>query len=89
MFYGNGNHVGMINCEPDLPLVFDIAPFPLSAHPIQLDTTCVLTTNASIQTPTQELQNKKAGLINLGKIMEFLHFYTLPSFMATKTVKSL
>jgi len=45
----------MINCEPDLPLAFDIAPFPLPAHPIQLDKTCVLNTNAPIHTSTQDL----------------------------------
>lgn len=78
MFYGNGNHVRMINCKPDLPLEFDIAPFPLPAHPIQLDTTCALTTNASVHTPTQELQNKRAGLINSGKKWNFCIFTRFP-----------
>jgi hypothetical protein len=62
MFYGNGNHVRMINCEPDLPLAFDIAPVPLPAHPAQLDTTCVLTTNSPTHTPTQDLiTEQKSG----------------------------
>jgi len=65
MFYENGNHVRMINCEPVLPLAFDIVPFPLPAHPIQLDRTCVLTANAPIHAPTQNLitEQKKRGLL--------------------------
>jgi len=79
----------MINCEPDLPLAFDIVPFPLPASHIQLDRTCVLTTNAPIHGPTQDLTTEqKAGLINSGKLIKFLHLHTLPRFMATKTVRS-